>query len=83
MREKKFDIVITDMSMPGMGGAELIDHIKKLNSDVLIAAMSGWVGNLDREASSKADYTLLKPFTIEDLEKMLYKLQEYKKTLAV
>jgi two-component system chemotaxis response regulator CheY len=63
-RARKFDLVITDISMPGMGGIEVIRLIRQESPTVPIIAMSG----TDRSESflSMADYytadlTLQKP----------------------
>jgi two-component system OmpR family response regulator/two-component system response regulator TctD len=83
IKEKTFDIIITDISMPGIGGEELINHIRKLDLNILIVAMSGWMGNLEGQNSLGADYTLSKPFTIDDLQIMITKLYKSKNDLIV
>jgi len=39
-----FDLVMVDMFMPGLGGAEIIKTIRSLNSTIPIIAMTGFVG---------------------------------------
>src|SRR5690348_8422268 len=60
-----FRLVLTDMVMPNMTGAELAEHLSRLRPDVRIVFMSGYsddpvVGQV--EHSSPANF-LPKPFT--------------------
>jgi DNA-binding NtrC family response regulator len=41
-RKDAFDLVITDMGMPGMTGLELAERIKKINPDVPIMLCTGF-----------------------------------------
>jgi len=58
------DLVITDLVMPGMGGRELIEHIRQLGQTMPILSMSGYVLPEDKQAHSGY---LQKPFTSTDL----------------
>ena len=40
VRNHSLDIVITDVSMPGMKGTDFIPEIKKINSDIKVLALS-------------------------------------------
>ncbi len=67
--EQSFDLLLTDMMMPGMTGEELATKIKQINSDIPIILMSGY----SQEFSNNSDITafLSKPFsTIQLLEKI-------------
>lgn len=62
-----FDVVVTDLTMPRMGGLELIRRLSDLAPDLPIVYMSGYAegGELDHDL---ARHTFLqKPFTIEAL----------------
>jgi two-component system response regulator (stage 0 sporulation protein F) len=66
------DVIITDLVMPGIEGAEIIAAIKEKRATVKIIAMSGGarlgrtnILQLARDAG--ADETLAKPFTVEQL----------------
>lgn len=58
------DLVITDLVMPGMGGRELMERIRREGRPVRLLAMSGYV--LPEQKPEQAGY-LQKPFTSTDL----------------
>jgi two-component system, cell cycle sensor histidine kinase and response regulator CckA len=62
--EVKVDLVITDLVMPGMGGRELMDRIRRLGLDVKILCTSGYVLAEDKQAATSY---LRKPFTTTEL----------------
>ncbi|SFN09366.1 GGDEF domain-containing protein [Thermodesulforhabdus norvegica] len=65
-----FDIVITDMHMPGLDGLELIRRIKSVPRNVDIVAITGYIRNYryaDIVRAGAADF-LIKPFGIEELD---------------
>jgi CheY-like chemotaxis protein len=60
----QFDLVITDLVMPGMSGRELIDQLRRLTPDVPVLSTSGYL----RSAGEGEDENYLrKPFTSQDL----------------
>ncbi|MFO7886171.1 MAG: response regulator [Desulfobacteraceae bacterium] len=73
--KKEFDVLITDLIMPGIGGVGLISIIKKEYPKMKIIAMTGWgdqPGSLASEA--KADVVLFKPVDLFKIEKLLVQL---------
>ncbi len=70
---KDFDLVITDIFMPGMGGIEGIEKIRACWPDIKIIAISGGYQAMGKEKALKAaaiqgaDRTLTKPFTEEEM----------------
>ena len=70
-----FDLVITDLVMPNIGGVALISIFKKRTPDLPVIAITGFgeqPESLAREA--QADEVLEKPFKLEDLEETVRKL---------
>ena len=69
-----FEGVITDLSMPGMGGLELIRELRGIRANIPIALASGRPE--DREGEAKAGVSLLiqKPATIEEIANGLARL---------
>ena len=62
-----YDIVITDINLPGMSGLELIPEIRKVNDDIPIIVMTGHVGCSTEAMDSGANEILYKPFGFKQL----------------
>jgi CheY-like chemotaxis protein len=60
------DLLLTDMRMPYMGGAELAHHLRGRRRGLKLLCISGYPGSLDPDLSS--DF-LAKPFSRDDLLK--------------
>lgn len=71
-KQQPFDLIITDLIMPGKEGLETIMDLKKLNSHIKIIAMSGGGRSdageyLPLAKGLGASHTLTKPFTEDEL----------------
>ncbi len=68
---EKFDLVITDMRMPGMSGAELATVLHERYPDILIILASGYSEEIARKelAGSQDFYFIAKPYGLDDLNK--------------
>lgn len=66
-----FDLVITDMTMPGMVGSELASEILKIRPDIPVIICSGYNERLDnmQKDDIKISAYLDKPLSIENLKK--------------
>ena len=73
-REHRFDIVVTDVSLPGMSGAELTRTLLGTDSSRRIVLCSGY--ELDRHVFGFGPNVraITKPFEIEDLEALMNEL---------
>jgi two-component system, cell cycle sensor histidine kinase and response regulator CckA len=60
------DMLLTDMRMPYMGGAELAHHLRGRRRTLKLLCISGYPGNLDADLA--VDF-LAKPFSRDDLLK--------------
>jgi nitrogen-specific signal transduction histidine kinase len=73
----EIDIVITDMVMPVMNGAELAGVLKEIKPSVKVIGMSGFEGEAAMHAAAEIDYFLKKPFDgvslIASVQQMLAK----------
>ena len=69
IKENKFQLVITDLKMPGMSGMELIEEVRKLSPDtkvIILTAHGEW--NTYLEAMEKGAFEYLnKPINKDDL----------------
>lgn len=64
-----YDLVISDLKMPGMGGLELLEHIQRQSPDVVTVIMTGF-GTVETaiDAMKRGAYDyVLKPFRIEEV----------------
>jgi signal transduction histidine kinase/ActR/RegA family two-component response regulator len=65
----RFDLVITDYTMPGMTGAHLAQKLLRIRDDLPIIMCSGYCDSKTHRASSQNGIAafVIKPLTIEDL----------------
>ncbi len=68
-RSGEFDLVITDLGMPGMSGWQVAEAIKEISGRTPVVMLTGWGAAIDRTEleRSKVDVVLAKPVTIEKL----------------
>ncbi len=77
-KEEEFDLIITDINMPNMGGFELIKALRKLPDHqmtpilCLTTESSDSYKKLGKEAG--ANGWIIKPFDPSDLQKMVSRL---------
>lgn len=72
-RPGDFDLVITDLSMPGMSGFDLARHILEIRPATTVVMTSGYIRPEDEEEARQLGIraVLLKPFNLKDLIQML------------
>lgn len=74
-----YDVVLTDISMPGLSGIELLGHVRQNQPQTPVIIISG----IQNEEHARGminlgafDY-LLKPFRLEDVERSVARAIEY------
>jgi DNA-binding NtrC family response regulator len=69
-KKAKFDLVVTDMKMPGMTGIEVLRGVKELSSElpVILITAYGTVGTAVEAMKEGAAEFIMKPFSLDDLE---------------
>lgn len=79
----EFDLVITDMAMPGMVGSELAKRILDIRSDIPIIICSGYSEKLDTMTEKNLNVSALldKPLPVEKLLKKIRGILDKQKTL--
>jgi DNA-binding NtrC family response regulator len=75
VQAQTFDLIITDVRMPRMGGLALLQELKRTVAAIPVVMMTGYGRIEDAVEAMKAgafDY-LLKPFSLEDLKAVVTK----------
>lgn len=83
-KQGTFDIVITDLQLPGMTGMELLTSIRRLDKNVIILIITayGTVENAIEASKLGADDYLTKPFGKETLRFVIEKAIQLRKLQA-
>ena len=78
LQAQPFDLVLTDVSMPGLSGSELLERVRELYPETPVIIMSG-LSDQDQAHSlikrGAFDY-LLKPFRLEVVEESVKRAVE-------
>ncbi|HEY2956573.1 MAG TPA: ATP-binding protein [Candidatus Eisenbacteria bacterium] len=71
-RPGAFDLVLTDLGMPGMSGWQVARSVRALDSGVALAFITGWGEEVGTAALREAgvDMVVSKPFGFEDVERL-------------
>src|SRR4030043_1216300 len=79
---KKIDVILLDLMMPGMSGMEVLDHIRTIDSNLLVIVITGYATVESAvEAMKKGAYDFVpKPFTPDQLRIVVRRALE-KRTL--
>jgi CheY-like chemotaxis protein len=70
---EQFDVLITDLGMPGMDGREVARTAKRLSPDTRVLLLTGWADRLrvEGELPAGVDKLLGKPITKAQLQQAL------------
>jgi CheY-like chemotaxis protein len=83
----RFDLVITDQTMPHMTGAALADELRSIRADVPIILCTGFSHTIDavQAEAQGIDAFLMKPLMIRDLGLTIQRVlaQRLRRTLAL
>lgn len=78
VREQDYDVVVTDLRMPGMDGIEVLREVKTLRPDVPVILITAF-GSIDlaiEAMKAGAFYFVTKPFKMRQLEALVAKAAE-------
>jgi two-component system response regulator AtoC len=80
LTREEFDVILLDLSMPGLGGMELLRKIKDLDSllEVIILTAHGTISTAVEAVKLGAYDFLTKPFRMEELSAVIAKAYEKK-----
>lgn len=79
LRHQAYDLILTDMRMPGANGLELLEQVKQLHPETLVVLMTAYSTTAQAVEAMKLgayDY-IVKPFNNEDLRLTIQKALEY------
>ena len=86
IRQNAFDLLLSDIAMPGMKGFELAMHAKRSNPDTAIIIMTGHIDNFSYDSAIEAGASdfIKKPFTLKELIARIehVKMHEYMRTIS-
>ena len=72
-KKKEFDMVFTDLGMPGMSGWQVAEKVKSINKNTPVALITGW--NVELKESemreSGVDLIVNKPFEVNQVFKLV------------
>ncbi len=71
--DNQFDVVFTDVVMPGMSGLELAEEMRRLDFAVPVVLATGY-SNVLAQQGAQGFELLRKPYTIEELSRTLHKV---------
>ena len=82
-KKKAFDMVFTDLGMPGMSGLQVAEGIKKINKKIPVALITGWEVKLKGSELKKSgvDLVLNKPFKLDQVLRLVQEGMEIKEKL--
>jgi DNA-binding NtrC family response regulator len=85
LNEQSYDAVLTDISMPGLSGLELLGRLHQEQPDTPVIVISGIGDRTHAEGLTRLgafDY-ILKPFTLEAVEESVGRALEHSRALKV
>jgi CheY-like chemotaxis protein len=77
-RQREISLVILDLTMPHMDGAQVLDEIRRINSDICVILASGYSKEdvAMRFAGKRLSGVLQKPYSLNKLRELLIKVTD-------
>jgi len=73
-RDKDIDLLVTDLGLPGMSGAELIREARRRNPSLAVVVISGYSRNAENSGDIPADAMfVVKPFDTAQLRRAIFR----------
>lgn len=73
-KDGRFDIVITDVSLPAMSGFDLVRHVKRLAPSMPVIVASGYPLDLHEEQLGPKVRAITKPLEAPQLDALIHDL---------
>jgi signal transduction histidine kinase/CheY-like chemotaxis protein len=71
LERERYDLVLTDLAMPGMTGWQVAQAVKSRWPDLPVILLTGWADQVDPSHTSWVDRLLKKPFQLGQIEETL------------
>lgn len=84
LQNQRFDLVLSDISMPGMDGMQMMKKIKESSPDLAFIFMTGYTANYtyaDIISAGAADY-ISKPFDLKEIKAKIERIDREKRIRA-
>jgi nitrogen-specific signal transduction histidine kinase/ActR/RegA family two-component response regulator len=80
-KEGKFDMVLTDLGMPGMSGWEVCRMIKEISPDTPVGMITGWGAEMNQSKMDEygLDFLISKPFDLGQILNVVAETMESKR----
>lgn len=78
IRDTQFDLIISDLKLPGIDGRQLLNATKKYDANILFVIITAY-GTVDTAVSAMkegAEDYILKPFDLEELRLVIKRIME-------
>lgn len=71
IHQERFDVIITDLVMPGRNGIDVARQAKKLHPDTKVIMITAYGSTLDKEEARNAgvSFFLDKPFQVDEVKR--------------
>jgi PAS domain S-box-containing protein len=79
-QEGKYDMVLTDLGMPGMSGWEVCRMIKRISPDTPVGMITGWGADMSQSKMDEygLDFLISKPFDLNQILNVVAETMESK-----
>jgi DNA-binding NtrC family response regulator len=79
IRERSFDIVVTDLKMEGIDGMQFLAEVKKLSPSTEVIVITGFATmDTAKESMRKGVFDFLaKPFKLGEIQEVIRKAEEH------
>lgn len=83
LETEHYDVILTDISMPGLSGLELLGYVRQHQPDTPVIVITGIHDQEHAQGLLKlgAFHFLLKPFRLEDVESSVEKALEFSRRM--
>ena len=80
-KKNSFDLVLTDLGMPGISGWQVAEEIKKINRTTPVALITGWEIKPQPSELKKSgvDFVINKPFKVDQMQRFVQEVLESKR----